>query len=136
MRIRGSGSGSKSKWYGSETLENRVVLKDCLTLQEKMAAAWFTTVPLKALSDQVWSRYQYFCFFKLFNLICGFFAKVTWAFLVYKKQWRNSHKLTLSESDDKSSKFLIRLRSPGYRCKSDMAIFAWRFIWNYACMSL
>ena len=34
----------------------------------------FTTVPLKALSNQVWIRYQCFCLFKLFVFICGFYA--------------------------------------------------------------
>ena len=54
--------------------------------------ARFTTVPLKSLSDQVWIIYQCFCLLKLFIVICGFSAKVTCAFLVYEKQWRNSQK--------------------------------------------
>ena len=37
---------------------------------------WFTTVPLKAMSDQVWIRYASF-----FYLSCLFSAKVTLAFL-------------------------------------------------------
>ena len=39
--------------------------------------ARFTTVPLKALSDQVWT------FLKLFILICGFSAKVTCTLFAY-----------------------------------------------------
>jgi len=35
----------------------------------------FTTVPLKALSEQAWIRYQCFCFSKLFIFTCGFSAK-------------------------------------------------------------
>ena len=52
--------------------------------QCKVGDAWFTMVPLKALSDQVWIRYSCFCFFELFIFICGFSAKVTCAFLVNK----------------------------------------------------
>ena len=37
----------------------------------------FTTVPLKALSDQVWIRFQCFCFYKLFDFTCCISAKVT-----------------------------------------------------------
>ena len=40
--------------------------------------------------------------------ICGFSAKVTCAFLVYKKHFRSD------------------LRFQGYHCKSGIAIFAWR----------
>jgi len=47
----------------------------------------FTTVPLKALSDQVWKRYSFFCIFKLFIFIWCFSEKVTCTFLVYKKQF-------------------------------------------------
>ena len=31
-----------------------------------------------------------------------------------------------------SSTVLIRLKFQWYRCKSDIALFAWRFTWNYA----
>lgn len=41
----------------------------------------FTIVPLKAFSDQVWTRYPCFCFLKLFICISGFSAKVTYTFL-------------------------------------------------------
>ena len=51
---------------------------------------WFTTEPSKALSYQVWIIYQ--CELLLFIFICGFSPKVTCAFLVYKKQWRNWQK--------------------------------------------
>ena len=42
--------------------------------------AQFTTVPLKALSDQVWIRYQYFCLFVYFNCL--------FSFAVYLGKWR------------------------------------------------
>ena len=38
--------------------------------------ARFTTVPFKALSDQVWIRYQCLQFRKLIILNCGFFYKL------------------------------------------------------------
>ena len=41
----------------------------------------FKTVPLKALSDQLWIRYQ--CFVSDI-FICGFFAKVNYALVAYK----------------------------------------------------
>ena len=49
--------------------------------QYKDGIVRFTTVPLNSLFNQVW--------------ICGFFAKMTYAILVYKKQWRNPQKYTL-----------------------------------------
>ena len=39
--------------------------------------ARFTTVHIKALSDQAWIRFPCFYFFKLIVSICGFSAKVT-----------------------------------------------------------
>ena len=44
--------------------------------------ARFTTVPLKALSDEAWARYSCFCLFKL--LIGSFFAKVNFRV----RKWR------------------------------------------------
>ena len=52
----------------------------------KVGNARFTTVPLKTCSHQLWVRYACFCLFKLCFLICGFFVKVTCAFLVQMKQ--------------------------------------------------
>ena len=40
-----------------------------------------TTVPLKAMSDQVLTKFPRFLFLKTVFFICGFFAKVTRAFL-------------------------------------------------------
>ena len=57
-----------------------------MSLHGKDDNAWFTTVPLKALSDQVWIRYQCFCFVESFIFICGFPTQVTCTFLAYKKQ--------------------------------------------------
>ena len=49
--------------------------------------AQFTMVPSKALPDQIWMRYSFFClFFKLLIFIWGFSAKVTGAFLAFKKR--------------------------------------------------
>ena len=46
--------------------------------------------------------YQWFCLLKLFILIGDFSTRVTCAFLVYKKQWRNSQKFYtfLSQEND------------------------------------
>ena len=49
------------------------------------------------MSDQVFVRYQYFCFFKLFIFICGFFGTVTSAFLATAMEIR----LTLAESGER-----------------------------------
>ena len=45
----------------------------------KIGNVRFTTVSLKALSDQVWKRYHCFYFFKSVHFICGFSGKVTCA---------------------------------------------------------
>ena len=81
----------------------------------------------------VWSiKYQ--CF-KLFIFSCGFSAKLTLAFLVYEKR-RAREKLT------EINPFLVKERLYSfdqikvfkgiYRCKSGIAIFAWRISWYYA----
>ena len=68
--------------------------------------------------------------------ICSFSAKVTCVFLVYKKQWRNSQKKILFELKKKNDGifhvFDQVLKFQEYRCKSKVAIFAWRVTWNYA----
>ena len=89
--------------------------------------ARFIPVPLKLLSVQC-SSLNYIsmvCFFELFIFFCVFSAKVTCAFIVYKKQLRNSQKINTFRR--------IRLRFQGYRCKSGNATFAWRVTWNYVC---
>ena len=56
----------------------------------KDANARFTTVPLKALSDQVWIRYScFFLFFLHLIFTSSFSVKVTGAFLALKKRRRN-----------------------------------------------
>ena len=50
-----------------------------------------TTVPLKPLSDQVYS-YQCFSFFRLSIFICVFSAKVTCAFLVFLRRNGETHR--------------------------------------------
>ena len=87
-----------------------------------------------SLSDQIWIRSSCFCFWKLFVFPCGFSAKMTCAFLAYQKDWRNYQNQTLFFRVRKttlSSKFLIRLRFQGNRCKSGISIFAWRVTWYY-----
>ena len=93
----------------------------------KDSNARFTPVPQKVLSVQCSSLNQIskVCFFKLFIFTCGFSAKVTCAFLVYKKQSRNSQKINtfLVRKTTAYSTFEIRLRFQGYLCKSGNAIF-------------
>ena len=55
---------------------------------------WFTMVPFKAMSDQVWIRYQCFCFLKRSIFMYGFSAKVTCPLLVIISNWaahKNKH---------------------------------------------
>ena len=53
----------------------------------------FTTIPLKALSDQVGIGYPSLFFFKLLISICVFSAKVACAFFfALKNHWRNWQK--------------------------------------------
>ena len=88
----------------------------------------FITIPLKAFSDHVCIGYQCFCFFKLFVFICGFFGKVTCAFLDYEKVWRNSQKNKLFLSQKNCGTFLILFKPmfPGSPCISEIVMFAWR----------
>ena len=67
------------------------------------------------------------CFFKLFIFIYGFSATLTTRFLLKRsngKITRNKH-FSSQENDD-----IFRIIFPNegvrYRCKSDIAIFAWR----------
>ena len=82
--------------------------------------ARFTTVPLKALSDQVWIGYPCFCFYKLFIFICGFSVKVTWALFlfIWESQYRDYlESITfLIIKTTVSFTFPIRLRFQGYHC--------------------
>ena len=55
----------------------------------------FSTVSLESLSDHLGIKNACFCLLNLLIFICGYFAKVGWQFLAYKKQWRNSQKQTL-----------------------------------------
>ena len=50
---------------------------------------------------------------------------MTWCTFAYKKQWRNLQIETFLESEKLRFK-IIRLRFQGYRCKSGIAIFAWK----------
>ena len=86
---------------------------------------WFTMVPLKDLSDQVWIRTSCICLWKL--LFWNVLSLVTCAFLAYMKDWNFQVRKTTV-----SSIFFIRIRLQGNSCKSDIDIFVWRVTWNYA----
>ena len=86
--------------------------------------ARFTTVPFKALSDQVRIIYQCFCFIELFIFIYGFSVKVNCAFLAYKKQRRNSQNKIKFSSQKNEIFFQIQVSRD--RCKSGIAIFVKR----------
>ena len=68
--------------------------------------ARFTTVPWKALSIQVWIRYQCFCLFKQFIFSCGFSAKVKIAFHVNKWTNEETHKYKHFQSEKRRYYFL------------------------------
>ena len=63
------------------------------------ASAWFTTVPLKTLSDQVWIRYQGFCLFKLFIFNCSFSTRVIAHHLFMRSNKELQRKNTLFKSE-------------------------------------
>ena len=70
-----------------------------------------------------------FLILKTVFFISVFSAKVFCAFLAFKKEWislHSKHFLILS------STFLLILRFQEYRCKSGIAIFAWRVTKSYA----
>ena len=69
------------------------------------------------------------CLFKLFILIyiCGFSVKVTCAFRVYEKQWRNSqnkHVFRVKKNNVIFHSF-DQIKFQEYRCKSGIVFFAW-----------
>ena len=80
----------------------------------------FTTLLLKALSDQVLIRYQ--CFVSL-NCLFSFGVSLR-KWLAHSLFWRSNWEIHRNEHF--SSTFLIRLRFQRYRCKSDITIFVWR----------
>ena len=82
----------------------------------------FATVPLKALSDQVWIRHQCFSFIKPFFSSAVSLWKWS-AHFCSKSQRRNSQEYTLFESD-KGFK--------GYRFNSGIVVFACMVSRNYA----
>ena len=88
--------------------------------------ARFTMVPLRSLSDQVWIRYQSDNFHLRFYL-----RKWHAHFFLKRSKWENTRTKPFFESEKRRyiPHFFIRLR---YRCKSGIAIFPWRVIWNYA----
>ena len=71
----------------------------------------FTTLPSKALSGQVWFRYQCFCFLKLF--------------IFNGETYRNKH-FSSQKNDGIFHIFKVS------RVPSGIAIFAFRVNWNYA----
>ena len=76
-------------------------------------------------------RYLCFCLFKLFIFICCLSEQVTCAFLADRNN-EEIHRINPFPSQKNNSKFLIRFRFEGYRCKSDTLIFALRVVLNYA----
>ena len=90
----------------------------------KDANVWFTTVPLKALSDQVWNIYQ--CFVPVyFHLRFLYESDLLISCLLEAMEKLTEINIWVRKTTD-SSTFLVRLWFQGYRCKSDIVIFAWR----------
>ena len=76
----------------------------------------FTTVSLKALCDQVWIKYQCFCFIKLFTSFVGSMRKWQTHFLLIlsKREIIRFNTFRLRKTTV-SYTFLIRSRFQGYR---------------------
>ena len=93
--------------------------------------ARFTTIPLKPLSDHTCRRY---CRFTTFYSV-QFWLTIC----VFLQQKCTSHsceettiKKLLKLSKLISHSYLIKQSFSGYRCESEIAIFAWKVPWNYA----
>ena len=84
-----------------------------MTLQAKKAMPDLQRYPSKLCL--IWIIYQWFCFLKLIIFICGFSTKGTLRILC------------LHEATTVFSRCLFRLRCHGYRCKSNILNFTWRF---------
>ena len=101
-----------------------------ITLRTKMALLDWQRYPWK-LCLKYDLDIKVFCLFKLFISFAVSFAKMTCAFLVYKKQRRKLQKRTLflSQKNDGIFQIFIRLWFQGYCCKSSITIFVWRVTW-------
>ena len=109
------------------------LLAQCkVTLHAKMVMLDLQHYPQKLCLINYKFDINVFVFFKLIIFYWSFSAEA--AFLVYKKQWRNSQKINTFQvrKTTVSSTFFTRLRFQGYRNKSGVAIFAWRVTLNYA----
>ena len=98
----------------------------------KTGIAWFTTVPLNSLSDQVHILYQCFCFLQLFIFICGFSAKVVLVRFLLIRSHGESHRYDTFRVRKKIVSFTFFIRVRFQRCKSGIDIFAWKVTYNYA----
>ena len=98
-----------------------------MTLHVKKAFAWFTTISLKSVVDQVWIRYPCFCFFNLFIILLVFLFK-SYLWVVHyllitnnrDRVYRNKH------FRRQRKKFFYWIK--GYK---GIAKFVWRVTWNY-----
>ena len=97
----------------------------------KTGIAWFTTVPLNSLSDQVHILYQCFCFLQLFIFICGFSAKVVLLRFLLIRNHEESHRYDTFRVRKKIVSFTFFIRVRFQRCKSEIDIFAWKVTYNY-----
>ena len=89
----------------------------------------FTTVPLKALSDKVWIRFQCFASEKKFLFA---FSLRKWLVLYETTEKLTEINTLWVRNTTILSTFLIRIRCQGFRNKKGICIFAWRVTWNYA----
>ena len=121
---------SKIMWYwGMASKGSTSVIPNWPSMKIWLNAR-FTMVPCKALSDQVWNRYQWISIFILFIFNCGISVKVHFC-SSYLEKFTEIHSFWVRKTM-LSSTFLIKLRLPGYRCKSGIAIFACKVTGNYA----
>ena len=62
------------------SIKTLISIKLTINVIQRCKYVLFTTVPLKALSEQVWIKYPCFCFFKRFFVF---------EFLIYQRHWRD-----------------------------------------------
>ena len=94
--------------------------------------AWFTTVPLKGLSDQLWIIYPHVYVFV--SLVFYFVASLQKWLAQFLRIRNNGENIWIkhfsSQKNNVIFQLLIRLKFREYRSKSGIATLEWRVPWN------
>ena len=116
---------SKIMWYWGMASKGSTSVIPNWPSMKRWLNARFTMVPCKALSDQVWNRYQWISMFLfLYTVYFQLWYLCESALLQFLlEKFTEIHSFWVRKTM-LSSTFLIRLRLPGYRCKLGIAIFA------------